>query len=629
MATRDGLHDLLRSVGDLNETEVARAGRRRRRCGRDAVGAGGGAASRAGEGRRRAALDRRGRRGPVPRRARGRAAGRAARGVPGRCARRAAAGGSAVRGDARAIHERCRCASATGVDAGAVAEPVGARRRPCARRAAPRRLRARVVPPRGAAAAAAGIAGGVAARGRAGRPARRWRDSCPPGRVSIAGRADRLDRAPGSTVCGMCWSPYRGWRYPAEVWEREVLPRRTRRLLDRVDGPALRRGRGRLDRRRSARALGQGRAVLPRRPGVARAAVAVRGGAAVGADASAQPAQAAIRERLERGACFFADLLVELEDVPAEEVQSALWDLVWAGEVTNDAFAPLRAGRLTLARAAAVSGRRTVGRARPGRFAGRARGGGAVQVQGRWSLTAPLLGTGVDATARRRALAELLLERYGILTREQVLAEGVAGGFSAIYSELTQLETLGVARRGYFVEGLGGAQFALPGAVERLRERRPLDEPPIVLSAVDPAQPYGAALAWPPGLERAPARRAGALVVLACGEPALYLERGGRALQTLLPAGDERLRASLAALVEHVRSRSRWRSAIGAGEGRRRPAAWLRRSVRAARARLPGGTAAVDAQCLRATRSYGRRRGCARCWSARCPTRSRRRIRDI
>src|SRR5438270_3314304 len=95
-----------------------------------------------------------------------------------------------------------------------------------------------------------------------------------------------------------------------------------------------------------------------------------------------------------------------------------------------------------------------------------------------------------------------MLERYGILTREQVLAEGVPGGFSAIYSELAQLETLGIARRGYFVEGLGGAQFALPGAVERLRSLPDADfEPPLVLAAVDPAQPYGAALRWPERIE--------------------------------------------------------------------------------------------------------------------------------
>jgi ATP-dependent Lhr-like helicase len=175
-------------------------------------------------------------------------------------------------------------------------------------------------------------------------------------------------------------------------------------------------------------------------------------------------------------------------------------------------------------------------------------------VQGRWSLSAPLLGAGTDPVARRRALSELLLERYGIITREQVLAEGIAGGFSAIYSELAALETLGVARRGYFLEGLGGAQFALPGAVERLRARAAADQAPLVLAAVDPAQPFGAALPWPKGEARRPTRAAGAYVVLAGGDPIVYLERGGRALQTLVEAGDARLEAALAALVDYVRS---------------------------------------------------------------------------
>jgi ATP-dependent helicase Lhr and Lhr-like helicase len=193
-----------------------------------------------------------------------------------------------------------------------------------------------------------------------------------------------------------------------------------------------------------------------------------------------------------------------------------------------------------------------------GRFAARRRSGAAAQVQGRWSLTAPLFAAGFDPGARRRALAELLLERYGVLTREQVLAEGIAGGFSAIYAELTQLETLGIARRGYFVEGLGGAQFALPGAVERLRAQPPAHEAPVVLSAVDPAQPYGAALPWPDRgdgeASRRPARAAGAYAVLSGGDPILYLERSGRALQTLVPAGDARLVPALEALVERVRA---------------------------------------------------------------------------
>jgi ATP-dependent Lhr-like helicase len=275
-------------------------------------------------------------------------------------------------------------------------------------------------------------------------------------------------------------------------------------------------------------------------------------------------AHQAIRARLAAGACFFTDLLVDLELSP-EEIQEALWDLAWAGVVTNDAYAPLRAPRLTLARAQREVSRR--GAVRGGRFgAARRRGAGAAaQVQGRWSLTEPLLRGEIDPVARRRAIGELLLERYGIVTREQVLAEGIPGGFSAIYAELSQLETLGIARRGYFLEGLGGAQFALPGAVERLRARGaggPHEEgTPLVLAAVDPAQPYGAALPWPkrPGDEdesrsgRRPARVAGAYVVLVAGDPIVYLERGGRALQTLVAAGDARLEPALSALVDHVR----------------------------------------------------------------------------
>ncbi len=166
----------------------------------------------------------------------------------------------------------------------------------------------------------------------------------------------------------------------------------------------------------------------------------------------------------------------------------------------------------------------------------------------------------VDPSARRRAIAELLLERYGILTRETVRAEGVPGGFAALYPELSQLETLGVARRGYFVEGLGGAQFALPGAVERLRSVGGDEDPPVVLAAVDPAQPYGAALAWPARggasdeAARRPARVAGAYVVLAAGEPVLYVERGGRGLQTLVRSDDPRIEPALHALVEEVRA---------------------------------------------------------------------------
>ena len=134
-----------------------------------------------------------------------------------------------------------------------------------------------------------------------------------------------------------------------------------------------------------------------------------------------------------------------------------------------------------------------------------------------------------------------------------MLAEGIPGGFPSLYDQLVALETIGVARRGYFIEGLGGAQFALPGAVERLRSQRDDDEaPPTVLAATDPAQPYGAVLKWPKRENRSPARQAGAYVVLSGSEPVLYVERGGKGLQILAEAGDERLGGSFEALVEAV-----------------------------------------------------------------------------
>jgi ATP-dependent helicase Lhr and Lhr-like helicase len=271
----------------------------------------------------------------------------------------------------------------------------------------------------------------------------------------------------------------------------------------------------------------------------------------------AEPIHGALRERLAAGACFWTDLLVdltELEGAPVEpvELQEALWDLVWAGEATNDAFAPLRAPRLALARPERERQRRFARRRRPG----------APQVQGRWSLTASLFAEQPAHGPRMRALAELLLERYGIVTRETVLAEGVPGGFAALYGELSNLETLGTARRGYFIEGLGGAQFAVAAAVERLRGLRS-DEPagPLVLAATDPANPYGAALPWPrrEGESRRPARVAGAYVVTLDAEPALYVERGGKGIvalrEPLSPDGVPLpwLAQALDALADHVR----------------------------------------------------------------------------
>ncbi len=203
---------------------------------------------------------------------------------------------------------------------------------------------------------------------------------------------------------------------------RPAAPRR--RLLAVVDGPAVRERRGRVDRRRRARAqLGPRGAVLPRGPAACsgrRRSRAPR--------RTPSPRTRRCARGCAAGACFFTDLLVDVELAP-EELQEALWDLVWAGEATNDAFAPLRAPRLTLARAQRDAEPRGAGdRAGAVRGAPARRAGRRAQVQGRWSLTAPLFrAVEVDPAARRRALGELLLERYGILTREQVLAEGDAG----------------------------------------------------------------------------------------------------------------------------------------------------------------------------------------------------------
>ena len=262
------------------------------------------------------------------------------------------------------------------------------------------------------------------------------------------------------------------------------------------------------------------------------------------------PVHDAIRARLEGGAAFWADLLADVQGTEPAELQEALWDLVWAGEVTNDAFAPLRAPRLTLAGESRDAGRRFARRRRPG----------APQVQGRWSLTANLFADAPAHGPRMRALGELLLERYGILTRETVLAEGIPGGFAGLYGELENLETLGTARRGYFVEGLGGAQFALPAAIERLRGLR-ADEPAgaLVLAATDPANPFGATLPWPKrGDARRPSRVPGAYVVTLDSEAVLYVERGGKGLVSLrdpLDGGDPApwLREALEALAVHVR----------------------------------------------------------------------------
>ena len=323
--------------------------------------------------------------------------------------------------------------------------------------------------------------------------------------------------------------PLQALALPVALWETEVLPRRVPdyrpELLDQLcaTGEVVWVGAG-LDRvavyfREDAALLGQ----------------------LSGAPVTESPAVEAIRAALRSSALFWFDLLAET-GLDASEALVALWELVWAGEVTNDAWQPLRAPR----RYGVPKPER-----RSRRFS-RRRAAAITATQGRWSPTERLF----SGTPDRRALAELLLERQGIVTRDGVRAEGIAGGYGAVYGELRALETLGLCRRGYFVEGLGGAQFALGGAVERVRELRPREgeEPEaLVLAAADPGQPYGAALPWPKRAGARAARVAGALVVLLGGEAVLFVERSGRSLVPLRDPDPGWLRQALAALVRHAR----------------------------------------------------------------------------
>jgi ATP-dependent helicase Lhr and Lhr-like helicase len=339
--------------------------------------------------------------------------------------------------------------------------------------------------------------------------------------------------------------PVQGVALTPEVWERDVIPRRlgaySPAWLDQLttSGEVVWIGAGPLGR--------TGRVALYYREDVRLAGPPPQNAKL---DRPQGEAHDAIRERLAAAPCFWIDLAAEL-DYPAEELHTALWDLAWAGEATNDAFAPLRAPRLSAVQRAA-RGRR--------RFASR-RSGASPAVAGRWSLTEALFRDPPAAGPRLRAQAELMLERYGIVTRETVLAEGVPGGFASLYAELSNLEMLGTARRGYFVEGLGGAQFALAGAVERLRSLAQASGEYLVLAATDPAQPYGATLPWPrpPGASgdgrggRRAARTPGAYVLLRDGVPLLYVERGGKGIVRLAELEGEDLIAAISALAEAAR----------------------------------------------------------------------------
>lgn len=241
----------------------------------------------------------------------------------------------------------------------------------------------------------------------------------------------------------------------------------------------------------------------------------------------------------ELGASFFHDIYEGSGGGDPVETLEALWDLVWAGRVTNDTFAPVRS--YVSRRGRKSTGRRALSSRFPAHSAGR------------WSLTDRLVHAPPSETERHAAWAELLLDRYGVVTRSTALSESYPGGFSALYPVYSHMEETGRIRRGYFVEGLGGSQFALPGAVDRLRSHS--EGSLIVLAASDPANPYGGILPWPDSEGTRLARDAGAYVLLLNGKLVGYLDKGRRGLTLLEKSPD--LFGALSRALADVASRHR------------------------------------------------------------------------
>jgi len=242
----------------------------------------------------------------------------------------------------------------------------------------------------------------------------------------------------------------------------------------------------------------------------------------------------------ERGASFFRDLYTAAGGGDQQTVIDAIWDLVWAGELTNDTFAPLRAFLWGKVRSSGRRPRLPSASSPPA-------------ASGRWYLVSDLISSSPTDTERAAAIANQLLERHGVLTRDAVVAEGVPGGFSGLYPVLRAMEDAGKVRRGYFVEGLGGAQFSIPGALDRIRHI--VETGAVVLAAADPANPYGHAISWPDN-DGSVGRRSGAYVVLVEGELAAFIERGGRRIVTFT-TDDTRLQAVAGAIVDLAKRKPR------------------------------------------------------------------------
>ncbi|MEO9325232.1 ATP-dependent helicase [Nocardioides sp. C4-1] len=266
------------------------------------------------------------------------------------------------------------------------------------------------------------------------------------------------------------------------------------------------------------------------------------------------------------GAWFFHQLAQRVRDTVGKAslqdktISAALWELVWAGRVGNDTLAPLRA---------LVGGGRTTHRSRrPAPRPGRVARTGPPETAGRWSAL-PTVDT--DPTRRAHATGERMLERHGVVIRGAVVSERPPGGFAAVYKVLSAFEDSGRCRRGYFVDGLGAAQFGTAGSIDRLRtfSEVPVDTKPTAqaLAATDPANPFGAALPWPDsGGGHRPGRKAGAVVVLVDGALALYVERGGRTLLTWTDEPDV-LHPAAEALAETARRGALGRLTVEKADG--------------------------------------------------------------
>ncbi len=249
-----------------------------------------------------------------------------------------------------------------------------------------------------------------------------------------------------------------------------------------------------------------------------------------------------IVEHLRKAGASFLVAIEQAAQAGRSDVTAALWDLVWAGILTNDTFAPLRS-------LSAPASRRTSAHASFG---------------GRWSLVESL-GPAPTGTARAHAQATALIERWGIASRQAARADDLPGGFATVGDVLRAMEDAGTVRRGYFVENLEGAQFAWPGAIDRLREAPRSDARRVdVIAAVDPANAWGSALPWPQlaDPDARPARRVGATTILVDGALAVWLEPKARRIVTAVGVPPESIELALAVGLPRVAARQRRRELL-------------------------------------------------------------------